>query len=204
MLKNQYVTSPKLLLPALERIAANGNKGREPMDRHIAAFLVVRDRRSEKAFLPMNGPEDSIQRGLALLSLFAELQNKYGPENLPNLAAWLSPVVEPALRRFFSKPLRESLQKRAKGYVSSGNLSELLQLIDDPKRLERDRQDFYAARLLYLNIQKEIIILEGRGKNRDDIVRTMGKPIAVSISSLLAVVLVCAAVVRVLFTALFF
>ncbi|MFA4994341.1 MAG: hypothetical protein WC521_03455 [Bdellovibrionales bacterium] len=203
MLKSQYVTSPKLLLPALERIASTGNRSREPMDRHIAAFLIVRERRSEKSFLAMNGPEGSIPRGVALLALYAELQYKYGPENLPNLAAWLSPVVEPALGRVFNKKLRESLLKRAKDIIALGNLTLLLQLIDDSKRLGNDQKDFFTARILYLNIQKEIFKLEAKVNNREDVAKTMGKPIAVTLSSLLAVIIVCAAILRAMFGAFF-
>jgi len=199
MLKSQYVTSPKMLLPALERIAAAGGRSKEPMDRHIAAYLVVRERRSEKTFLPFSGPEDSSARGLALLTLFADLQYKHGPENLPNLAAWLSPVVDPALRRFFNKVTRESLQKRAKEYVALGNLTLLMQLIADEKRLDNDQKGFYAARLLYLNIQKEIYKLEGKLANRENVAETMGKPIAVTLSSLIAVIVVCAAILRVMY-----
>ena len=203
MLKSQYVTSPKLLPPALERIAAAGSRSREPMDRHIAAYLVVRERRSEKMFLPFSGPEDSSARGLALLSLFADLQYKHGPENLPNLAAWLSPVVEPALQRFFNKSTRESLHKRAKEYIALGNLTLLMQLIDDGKRLDYDQKGFHAARLLYLNIQKEIYKLEGKLSNRENVADTMGKPIAVTLSSLIAVIVVCAAILRVMYSLFF-
>ncbi|MDD3370346.1 MAG: serine/threonine protein kinase [Alphaproteobacteria bacterium] len=203
MLAGQYVATPKMLLPALERVAAGGGKSREPMDRHIAAFLIVREKRSEKIFFAFNSPDDSTRRGLDLLTLFGELQNKYGPEELPRLAAWLSPVVEPALRRYASKPLRESLQKQAKEFVAQGRLSDLLRLIDDPRRLVHDEQDFVAARLLYLNIQKEILALEARTRNRGDVERISGKPLAVTISSLLAVIIVSAAVLKALYSALF-
>ncbi len=203
LLKGQYVASTKMLLPALERVAANSSKPREPLDRHIAAFLVVRERRSEKVFLSFNGPEDSSRRGLDLLSLLAELQYRYGPENLPRLAAWLSPVVDPALKRYASIPVREALHKRAKELITEGKLSELLRLIDDPNRLERDEQEYRAARLLYLNIQKEIIGLETRGHNREDIASNVGRPIAVTVSSLLSVILVSAAVLKAMFMALF-
>jgi hypothetical protein len=203
MLKDHYVVSPKMLLSALERVATRSDKPREPIDRHIAAFLVVRERRGEKLFLALNGPENSIPRGLALLTLYAEMQYKYGPENLPHLAAWLSPIIEPALRRYYSKTLREALQKRAKDLITSGKLADLLCLIDDPKRLERDQQDFYAARLLYLNIQKEIIHLEAKANNRDDIATATGKPVAVTVSSFLSVVLFCAAILRAMFSAFF-
>ena len=204
MLKNQYVTTPKQLLPALERIAANSGRPREPLDRHIAAFLVVRDKRSEAIFSPMLMPEGSIRRGLGLLSLFADLQYRHGSENLPQLASWLSPVAEPAIRRFLGKALRETLQKQIKDVTSSGDLSKLLRLLDDPKNVERDQHDFLAARILYLNIQKEIAGLEVKLTNRESVVVSTGKPMAASISSFLALILICAAVLRALFKALFF
>ncbi|MDD4616660.1 MAG: hypothetical protein PHW76_06050 [Alphaproteobacteria bacterium] len=203
ILKGQYVISAKMLLPALERVASTASKPREPMDRHIAAFLVVREKRSEKLFLSFNGSEDSVRRGLDLLSIFADLQYRYGPENLPRLAAWLSPVVDPALKRYSSKPTREALQKRANELIAEGKLSALLRLIDDQKRLDRDEQDFCAARLLYLNIQKEIVGLESRGHNREEIAAVVGKPIAVTLSSLLSVIIVSAVILKEMFAALF-
>lgn len=205
MLRNQYVLSPKGLLPALERVAATGNKPPEPMDRHIAAFIVVRDRRGDRVFLPLSIPpsEESVVRGTALLTIFSELQYKYGPESLPHLAAWLSPIVEPALRRFFNKNLREAMHKRAKELVSAGKISALAQMIDDPQKLDKDQKDFLAARILFLNIQKEIINLESRAKNRDAVVSSSGRPTAVTLSFFLAIILVCAALLRAMFIALF-
>jgi hypothetical protein len=202
MLKGQYVTTPKMLLPALERVAASGNRPREPMDRHIAAFLIVRDKRNEALFEAMTAPEGSIRRGTALLTLFSELQYRNGPESTPNLAGWLSPFTEPAVRRFLSKTLRERVQKQIKDAVAVGNLGTLLRMIDDPKRIERDRQDFMAARLLHLNTQKEIASLEIKLNNRESVVRGAGKPMAASISTFLAIILICAAIVRALFEVL--
>jgi len=198
MLRNQYVATPKMLLPALERVAASGNRPREPLDRHIAAFLIVRDKRSESLFTPMSSPEGSVRKGIALLTLFSELQYRHGPEHLPHLAGWLAPAVEPVLRRFLSKTLRTQLQKQVKEAIGAGSLVQLLRLIDDPKRVERDRQDFIAARLLHLNIQKEIAVLEVKLNNRESVVRGAGKPMAASISSFLAIILICAAVLRAL------
>src|SRR5262249_48389453 len=71
ILRSQYVTTPRAMMPALERVAASGNRAREPMDRHIAAFLVVRDRRSEMLLEACNSPETSPRHGLSMLSLFS-------------------------------------------------------------------------------------------------------------------------------------
>ncbi|MDE2028991.1 MAG: serine/threonine protein kinase [Alphaproteobacteria bacterium] len=199
MLKGQYVMSPKTLLPALERVAASGNRPSEPIDRHIAAFMLSREKRGEAMFAALGGPDGSSRRGVALLSLFSELQYRHGPERLPHLAGWLVPFIEPALRRFLGKSLRDRLHKQVKEAVADGSLPTLLRLIDDPRRIERDRQEFIAARLLHLNTQKEIVGLEAKLGNRDSIVRSAGKPTAASISSLLAIILICAAVLRALF-----
>ncbi len=201
-IRSQYVTTSKMLLPALEQVAAGGNRPREPMDRHIAAFLIVRDRRGESQLGSMSLPEGSLRRGLALLTVLAELQTRNGPENLPHLAAWLAPIAEPALHRFISKTLRDVIQKQLKDAVTNGDLAKMLRLVDDSKRIDYDRRDFTAARMLYLNIQKEIAALESKTRNRDSVVLGAGKPMAASISSFIAIILICAAIIRALFSAL--
>ena len=202
-IRNQYVTTSKMLLPALEFVAASGARPKEPIDRHIAAFLIVRDRRGEAQLSTLSSPEGSLRRGLALLTILSELQSRNGPESLPHLAAWLAPIAESAIRRFISKTLREAVQKQIKEAVTSGDLVKLLRLVDDSRRIDNDKRDFAAARMLYLNIQKEIAGLEVKLRNRDSVVLGAGKPMAASISSFLAIILICAAVVRALFAALF-
>jgi hypothetical protein len=189
-------------LPALERIATSGTRPREPMDRHIAAFLIVRDRRSELLFEAMAAPENSIRRGLALLTLFSELQYRHGPDSLPGLAQWLVPLVEPSVQRFLGEALKEKMRAQIKESVTRGDLSLVLRLVDDPKRIERDQQEFMAARMLYLNTMKEINTLEARLGNRDYVTRTLGKPMAASISAFVAIILVLFAIARATWQAL--
>jgi eukaryotic-like serine/threonine-protein kinase len=202
LLRSEYVTSPKTLLPALERLSSTPARPREPMDRHIAAFLVVRDRRSEVMFEPMTLPESSPKRGLALLTLCGELQYRHGPDSLPGLAQWLAPLVEPTIQRYLGKALRDKLREQMKEAVNRGDLNGLLRLIDDPRRIERDQQEFMAARILYLNILKEATDIEMKLNNREIVVRQTGKPMAASISTFLAIVLICIAIVRAVFQAL--
>ena len=198
ILRSQFVTTPRAMLPALERVASSSNRAREPMDRHIAAFLVVRDRRSEMLLEAINSPETSPRHGLSMLSLYSDMQNRHGPENLPHFAQWLLPLLEPCIRRYFGKSSRESIQKQIKEVAAHGDLRALARLVDNPERLQRDEQEFVAARLLYLNILKEINILEGRIANRNKVVQTIGKPLAATISSLLALLAVMFAVARVI------
>lgn len=185
-LKDQCVTSPKKLLPALERLAAGGLRPSDPIDRHIAAFLIVRDRQSEALFFAMGPNESPIRRGLALLKLYGEMQYRHGPETLPALAAWLYPLVEPGIKRFLSKPYQEKVRRLAKEAVDKGDLAALLRVVDSPEHVEQDRQQFLGARKMYEDIQQEITNIESRISNRDSFAREVGRPVAAIIASLLA------------------
>jgi hypothetical protein len=202
ILRSQYVTTPKFLLPALERIASSGERPPEPMDRHIAAFLVVRERRSEVLFEAMMAPATSPRRGIAYLTLYSEMQYRHGPDAAPAVAQWLMVYLDPAMQRFLGKSIKETLRDKMKEAASRGNLGMMLKLVDDPKKIERDQQEFMAARMLYLNIMKEIAYLENRLSNRDIVVRESGKPMAATISTFIAILLVFAAILRAVWNAL--
>lgn len=190
LFKGDFVLAPKQILNSLERVAASGSRPSEPMDRHLAAFLIARERRSESLFFAMGSGEPSLKRGLALLSLFGEMQNRYGPDKLPHLCAWLMPLVEPCLRRFLSKPLQDKVRRQAKEAVDQGSLSLLLQRVDDSARVIGDENDFLAARAMYRNIQKEMAMIEKNINNKNQVARDMGRPISASIASLLALILI--------------
>lgn len=198
LLRGQYVTSPKALMSALDRVAGLPNRAREPMDRHIATFLIARERRSEALFEAMTGADTSPRKGTAYLTLFSELQNRYGPDKLPNIAQWLMPFLEVSIKRYLGKGLREKMQKQLRDAAVKGDLALLLRVVDDPHKIEYDRQQFLAARLLYLSTLKEITITEHRLANRDSVVASEGKPMAASFSGFLAIIFVLVAVLRAL------
>jgi len=196
MLKGQYVTTAKQMLAALERVAAQPNRPSEPMDRHIAAFLIVRDKRSESLFSAMSPQEQPSRRGVAMLTLYSELQYRHGPDQVPALAAWLMPLLEPGIRRFLSKPFQEKVRKEAKAAVDSGNLGNLLKIVDDPKRIEHDAQDFLMARKMFHDIQREIATLEEKLAQRERVVQAVGRPVAATIASVLALTFMAFTIIR--------
>lgn len=196
MLKNQYVASIRLLLPALERVANAPNHPEEPIDRHIAAFLAFNDKKGEALFEQIAKSHIENKRGLALLTMFADIQYRYGPDQLPGLAKWLEPLLDPSIKRLFNKLLREKVRKQLKSAVSEGNLNKIVQTVDDPKLLNRDEADFLNARLLYQNVIRESSELSARLSNREELMANVGRPLAASISSFFAIILIAVAVGR--------
>jgi eukaryotic-like serine/threonine-protein kinase len=187
MIRDQSVVNSKSLLPALDKVANRQGRPREPMDRHIAAFLVARDRRSEAIFQPMASANNPVRYGLAFLELFSDLQSKHGPDSLPGLATWIYPLVSGSLQRFHNRPLREKLQQTAEIYVKRGDIVGLHKLIDDPARLDQDERDYQFSRQLYGNTVAIIAQLEKRLEDRSILVREMGKPVAAVIAGFISI-----------------
>jgi hypothetical protein len=198
MLRGQYVTAPRFLLAALDRIAISMGLARpnEPMDRHIAAFLITRDRRSESIFTAMSPGEPPARRALAILTLFSELQHRYGPDQIPGLAKWILPMMEPATKRFLSKPLQEKLRKHLKEAAERGAITSMANLLEDPKRVTADEQDFLRARLMYQDVIKEIAQLEAKLAHRGKLAREVGAPVAATVACLASVGMIALTLIK--------
>ncbi|MCL2469918.1 MAG: serine/threonine protein kinase [Alphaproteobacteria bacterium] len=190
ILRAEYVVSPRYMLEALERVAAKGSTNSEPMDRHIAAFLVMREKRSESLFAAMGPGEVPLRRGLAILSLFGEMQYRYGPDSLPRLCGWLFPLVEACIKRFLSKPMQEKVRAQVQKDVEKGSLSAMLQHLDDPARIAKDTSDFMQAQQMYRDIKMEEATLEAGLRDRDKLAQEVGRPVAATLASLIALVLI--------------
>ncbi|MDD3287814.1 MAG: serine/threonine protein kinase [Alphaproteobacteria bacterium] len=196
MLRKHYVFSVKALLPALERIASNPNRPTEPIDRHIAAFIVVHERRGEQLLEQMSLPGASQKRGLVLLTLYADMQYRLGPEQLPGLAKWLLPLLGPSVKRFFNHLLQEKINKQMADATDKGDLNLMQRIIDDPKRISHDEEEFLRARILYNNVTKEIYDITNNVNDRIYMERTVGRPVAATLASAISIILISVTVVR--------
>lgn len=202
MLRNDCVLSLRQILPSLERVAKSGTRPAEPIDRHLAAFLVVRDKRSETLFASMSPSEKPLRRAIAMLSLLSDMQYRFGPDQLPGVAGWLLPFIEPCARRFLSKPLQEKVRQQLREAAQQGNLGLMLKRVDDPKRLTGDEQDFDQARVMYQNVQEEIRRIEGELSDKNTLSREIGRPVAATLASIVALVLISLTLGRAMLQAL--
>ncbi|MBI1273838.1 MAG: serine/threonine protein kinase [Alphaproteobacteria bacterium] len=187
MILSQYVLAPKELLPALESISRSSARPREPMDRHIAAWCIVRARKTDRTFAPLGMSDNPQQRGLALINLFADMQSRYGPERLPGLSQWIYPLAEPVVHRFHNRQLQETLREQLKLAAERGSFAMLAKLVDDPRMVQKDEQEFEAASLLHAAAAREIRTLERQIKNHKETADKYGRPAATYVACLIAV-----------------
>lgn len=186
ILKGHHVGHIKELLPTLERIVEE--KGSLPalFDRHLAAFIASRIKANIDRLLAAleSGKGDRQASMLGALALFAQVQAKHGPEELPALTQWLGRELEPTLERFSSRSVREQMRKRLAAASNSGNLVELNNALNNDAVARRDEANRRQAMREYAAAAREIAQLES--KEFQDSTQRSGWRIASGISGLIA------------------
>jgi eukaryotic-like serine/threonine-protein kinase len=190
MVRAHHPTTPGELMAALEQAAASPERSREPIDRHVAAFLAARYRKlDERLYAAAGGAGEAPRRAAAMLNILAEMQRRFGPPSLPALCAWTAELIDPALERFRNRPRREKLRAEAQRAARSGELARLLRLVDDPEQIRKDELGFAAARRGFERSRKEIERLRHEIEDRETVARTLGRQTAAIASSVLAMLL---------------
>ncbi len=196
LVRSQHVMTPRDLLPALEKTATQGNRAREPLDRHLAAWMAVRWGGIDYLLSALNSPDNPMKRTLALLTLLNEWQIKFGPEKLPGMTGWMFSLLESLAQRYHHRPTRDEISGYLQQAAASGQLSRLVQLLDDPKLLERDRQGFDAARQVYRATIAQIGMLERQTKQHKEVAMRYGRPVATYVAWVLAAMAMLFSIMR--------
>lgn len=188
MIRNAGAMTAGQALRALDKIAENMGT-QPPIDRHLAAFFIARDRRIHDGLLAtLQAPEGSIRRVIGILSLLAEAQYRTNTESLKNLAQWMGRLLEPATKRFFEKAMQEKARRDLANAAARGDLIEMLNLLDSPDALEQDRIGFEDARVIWQQAELEILELQEDIDKREDVERRVGQPLASGLAVLLGII----------------
>jgi hypothetical protein len=172
------------VLKALDIVASRNNRPKEPFDRHIAAFLMLRHKGLEGRFISQTASSDPTTRYLAILNILAAVQAGGGPEQVPHLSAWIATLMDPIVARYHNLHLREEIKTEAVRIAAKGNLSPVRALIDDQNAIARDEQDFKRAQAEFEKIDKEIDELRAEMEDRDNMSIGLGQQAAAVISAL--------------------
>jgi len=198
LLKAHNVITAKDFLMALEKVAGQPGRPHEPFDRHIAAWLLTKDKSMDYFMRALGGGGNAAQRTLAVLNLYNEWQQKHGPEALPALTGWMVALLEPLTKRYFNRQTRDAVTTKLQAVATSGHLSDLVRLLDNPQMVERDQQSFNAARQVYRATLQQIAILERQKQHRDEVARTYGRPTATYIAWVLSAMVMVFTIMRAL------
>ncbi len=145
----------------MEAIEASVTKGEQNLDRHVTAFLGARYSGSIDAELKEFGnARDGEAALLAQLKIFAAVQFKHGPRELPNLARSFVDHLDILLAPYQNVALANRLRRAAEQIAPTGKLPELLGVVRNQKFMTLDKKGFDRARQNYRNLGQKIQIEE--------------------------------------------
>lgn len=190
MLKNFMVLSPGHLLMALETMAKNGQQNERVFDRHMIAFLSVRE---AKMIDPHLGHVISHDRGSQMIGIvrtLAAIQKRFTTGPMPGVVNWMIDLMAPALERYLDRDLRRELAKKLEKFKGKGDLSELLEFIDDTAQVQEDNQRYMQARSEYFTLQAEKEKLSNAMKGHKHFGYATGRQTAMLVSAALSALII--------------
>ncbi len=157
MFQDRLAITPAEVLTALDAVAGRGDRPRTPVDRHIAAYLAVRERGvKDNHLLPLSQPFDSLEHRIGALTLLAGVQARNGAVPLRRLSAWMIDILEPAILRFRNRKRQQKIRDTLKDASERGLLPELLGIVTNKELLRKDEEGFKLARRDFVKLQNEL------------------------------------------------
>src|SRR5690606_35036184 len=145
-----YPTRLQTLLRQLESVARTADFHTSPLDAHSAAFLAQHAGIGRHALGALLGrPPHQGERAIVELRLLSAAQTAAGGTSLPLLTNWMANRTAGLANRIRNRPLRKRISAHLGSARESGQLGELLRLLDAAKTWEDDARGFQRARELH-------------------------------------------------------
>ncbi|MBK1698570.1 hypothetical protein [Rhodovibrio salinarum] len=184
LLAESYVCEVGELLPALERRAEQDVPDASPVDRHVAAFCGANMKPAPDRLIQGLGDPSAANRAQAVVALLADLQRRYGPDQLPALCEWVARQLSPLTDSLHNRQVREKVKRRIERAVKSGSLAELRAAAADPELRRRDKEAFQHAKAQYGQLARDIAWLEEGGLTSAANVARSTRSVATAVSAI--------------------
>lgn len=175
----------------VEALDAGAKKGESQLDRHVAGFLGARYSGSIDAelneYASARDGEDAL---VAQLRIFAAVQFKHGPRELPNLASVALSHLDILLSPYRNVALRQHLKHAAKQTAATGRLPELLGVIRNRKTMNTDKRGFDRAKRQYKSLERQVHFHENARARTGDRALVAGRRAAAYLSGLIGAAVV--------------
>ncbi|QQG36967.1 MAG: hypothetical protein HYS17_04135 [Micavibrio aeruginosavorus] len=191
-LREFYVLTPEDMLRAFEKIADRPNRPQLFVDRHIAAFLSVRDRKVIDPYLvDLNAPEP-YKRVMGNIKVLATIQSRIRSEPFPGVCRWIASLLDVYYARIHDRELRQKIKDKVERLKDTGDIGKMILLLDSQDIKHNDFQDFRQAMVDYGKLREEAHELEKKLAKPETFVREVGREYAAIIASALSGIVIIA------------
>ncbi len=189
-LANYYVRTPEDLMVVFEDMSQAPDRPDLFIDRHIAAFLSVKDRQVvDVYFTELNAPEYH-RRILGNIKVLATIQKRGKLDSFPGVSRWVNDIIGPVYERYHDRQLRETLRKKMEKLKDGGSLTKIAVIFDNTEIIHQDFLLFREAMYEYNRLREEYTKLELRMEKPETVGKETGKEVAAIVSGVLAAIVI--------------
>lgn len=189
LLGNSFVNTISRLLKALNNF--KGDYQTLPFDKNIIAYLRCKMGKKIDGILTDINANQDVLKVSGILRLYANIQSKNGPAQLPNLAQWLVNVAKPIIYSYHNIKYQKYLEHELIKISKNGKIIELVEILENEEARTKDRSDFSEAlKLANFLLSEKSKILSGNSK-----IESEARDLALRFSSILAVLTMLSAFV---------
>ena len=190
--KDFYVRTPEELLLAYERMAGTPARPENFFDRHIVAFLSVKDRAVIDPYIPDLNSSEPHRNVLGAMRILSSVQRRGKMPMLPGVTSWLADKMDPVINRFHDREQRVKLKAQLGKLRDKGDIAKLEQAFDDLRAVDADYNGFKNAMYTFVAFKNEHSALEHDLANNPKFGFKAGHQAAVMTSGVVATIIVLA------------
>ena len=185
-LEGYFVRNPEDLMHAFEKISRSKNRPELFIDRHIAAFLSVKDRRMIDPYLKELNADEYYKRVLGNIKVVATIQKRSRMDKFPGIGNWIADIVDPVYERYHDRELRKDLQKELEKHAKKGDLVKIITILDNNDLKQQDFINFSKAMKEYRDLGEEDDELKHKMEKPELFGKETGQDVAAIVSGFLA------------------
>ncbi len=185
-LKGYYVRNPEDMMQAFEKISESSSHPELFFDRHVTAFLSVKDRQDIDPYLVELGSDEMHRKIMGNIKALAAIQQRSRMEKFPGICRWISEILDPVYNQFHDRELRIALKSKVTQISEHGDIAKIVNLLDNHATAQKDTDGYNQARQDYYQLRVEGARLEAKMTDPAQFNRGVGREIAALSSCVLA------------------
>ncbi|MCM2344177.1 MAG: hypothetical protein NDJ24_06415 [Alphaproteobacteria bacterium] len=191
-LRDYYILTPEDMLRAFEAMADKPGRPELFIDRHIGAFLSVRDRKVIDPYLADLNAAELYKRVMGNIKVVATIQSRIKAESFPGVCRWIASLLDVYYERIHDRELRQKIKERVDRLKEGGDIGKIALLLDSLEMKQNDFRDFRQAMIDYNKLREEATELERKLATPDSFVKEVGREYAAIIAAALSGVVIIA------------
>ena len=186
-----YIKTPEDYFWALNDMCLSGKAPERIVDRHVAAFLSVRDRQMIDAYMFDMNSQVLHTRALALLRMLATIQVRGKLEKATGITNWIvKNLSKPLIERLHDRELRAQIGAKLNKMAGNGDVGAIAALFEKETALKQDQNAFQYAMQEYQGLLNQEKIMDYNIQHNKRYGQGTGREVAAMVSAALSFLVV--------------